>query len=137
MKLILKNEEGKKGLLGVTKKYTLVARVELTDTESRVVSQFGLMNTLLYKAEANTESFRQYGSTGGSKVELFARLLLKKKIPEIKALDLMAGLTFEDEFVLSIIETEARVIEAANIFDAAIKAASVFLGEKSLDLPVV
>jgi hypothetical protein len=137
MKLILKKEEGKKGLLGGKTKYTLVAKVELTAQEKETYNHFGLSNTLLYKAEANSESFRQYGSTGGTKIDLFARLLLKKKLPEIKAFDLMVGLTFEDEFVLSIVETEARVMEAANTLDAAIKAASVFLGEKVLDLPLV
>jgi hypothetical protein len=137
MKLLLKKEEGKKGLLGGKTKYTLAAKVELTAQEKETCTHFGLIHTLLYKAEANSESFRQYASSGGIKIDLFAKLLLKKKLPEIKAIDLLSGLTFEDEFVLSIIETEARVIEAANTFDAAIKAASIFLGEKALDLPLV
>jgi hypothetical protein len=137
MKLTLKKESGKKGFIGGKPKYTLVARVEMTTKEKEVYDKFHLDGTLLYKAEANSESFRQYGSNGGMKVDLFARLLLKKKIPEIKAHELLAGLTFEDEHVLSIIETEQRVMEAANTLDAAVKAASVFIGESSLDLPVV
>jgi hypothetical protein len=137
VKLILKKEESKKGLLSGKSKFVIVAKVELTANEKETYSHFNLSNMLLYKAEANNESFRQYGSTGGTKIDLFARLLLKKKLPEIKAFELVAGITFEDEHVLSIIETEQRVIEAANTFEAALKAASTFLGEKVLDLPLV
>jgi hypothetical protein len=137
MKLMLKRDEGRKGMLGGKAKYTLVAKLELSAEEAKTVDHFNLQNTLLYSAEAGSEAFRQYGSTGGTKVDLFAKFLLVKKLPKITGGDLLTGLTFEDEFVLSIIEIQGRVIQAANVFDAAVKSAASFLGEASLDLPVV
>jgi hypothetical protein len=137
MKLLLKKEEGKKGFIAGKPKYTLAAKVELSPKEMETYQHFHLNGTILYRADANTESFRQYMGTGGKNVELVLRLLPKKKSPDIKAFDLVMGLTFEDEFVLSIIDIEERVKEAANVLYAAITAASEFLGERSLDLPIV
>jgi hypothetical protein len=136
MKLLFKNTEISKMLGG--KKYKMEVKVELTSAESQVVANHGLMNTLLYKAEAHTDSFRQYGSgVGIAGLDMLTKLLTKKKIPEIMASSLMFGLTFEDDFILSLIATKQVVIEAAIVFDTAIKASSVFIGEQSLDIPPV
>jgi hypothetical protein len=136
MKLLFKNTASTRMLGG--KKYKMEVEIELTPAEAEIYHKHNLHTTLLYTAEANTGSFRQYGTgVGIAGLDMLTKLLTKKKIPEITALNLMTGLTFEDDFILSLIATKQVVIEAATVFDTAIKAAAEFIGEQSLDIPII
>jgi len=136
MKLIFKNTEVSK-IFG-NKKYKMEAILELTPEEKQIIHDHGLAGTLLYISEANTENFSQHNKgVGIPGLDGLIKLMTKSKIPKITGSNLMTGLVFEDEFVLSLIEVKQRVIGAAEVFDAAIKSASTFLGEQVLDIPLV
>jgi hypothetical protein len=135
MKLLLKRTESK-GLLGGLKKCTVTAKLEMNEEERRVYDYYGLSVALLYRSDDESD-MKQFNTNRNKHVEQLLRLMAKRTKLEIVANDLVIGKVFEDDSVLAIIQMQNIVIEAANVFDAAIKSAATFLGEAALDLPVV
>ena len=136
MQLILTKTEVKRGLMGGTTMFTLAAKVLVSEQEREAFWHFRLQGAVFYKSEGAEHGPKQYIGADGPQ-SLAARFLLKQTNLEITGMNLISGLTFENESLLHLLDLEERVKEAANLFSVVVGRAIAFLGEEKIDLPMV
>lgn len=116
--------------------FTLAAKVHASEQEREAIWHFRLERALFYKSESEDSGPKQYTGTDAAQ-SLATRLFFKEANLEITGMNLISGLTFENESLLHLLDLEERVKEAANLFSVVVARAMTFLGEEKIDLPMV
>ena len=123
MELLLRRSQ-KSGLMGGVK-FTLEARVELTQEEEANVRKYKMSDILLY--EKGSEKIERATGTMSMLAARFTQL-------RVTVSDLIAGKSIEGKDIVDIMAAQDQIKEAVQSFKVILAAASTFDGEEVIQV---
>lgn len=124
MKLLLRRNQ-KTGMLGKVT-FVLDVRAELTPEESADIKKYKLGGAMLYEREKIVDP-------GSGLLGLASRLAFRATNLSISVNDLAGGKSVECKDIIEMLAIEEQIKEAAEVFRAALRAASTFGGEEVIE----
>jgi hypothetical protein len=106
MKLVIKKDQEKKGLLGKVK-FKFTARVELTSEESKLVERYKMGSTELHSKDAFQDKIAPRSIAGA-----ITDIAIKKIFLNITISNLVDGVIFECKTIDEILQHETAIKEA-------------------------
>ena len=122
MKLIIIRNQESKGLMSKSVRFSILAKVEVSEQEQENIAKYKLGDTLLY---TNMED-RGSGVLGAISIKAMAI--------EFTINDLIAGKKIESEDILEILELEEIIINASKTFKDILEASANFGNETIIEL---
>ena len=114
MELLLQKDQ-KSGLMGGTK-FLLTAKAKLTSEEESAVKRYKLGETILYEKP----------NDGPNMASITSMLAYRFTVPRINVNDLTSGKSIEAKDVVEILDAEAQILRAAEVFHRVLSATSTF-----------
>ena len=122
MKLVIVRNQESKGLMSKSVRFSILAKVEVSEQEQEDIEKYKLGKTILY---SNLED-RGSGVLGAISRKMMA--------VEFTINDLIAGKKIESEDILEILELEEIIINVSKTFKDILKASSGFGNETIIEL---
>lgn len=129
MKLILRRSQQSSGMISKSVKFSLDARVQLTEEEAANVKKYKMGKEVLYSKDRMGMNPYDMHSAGG----LARNLVAAAAVVSITADDLVRGKVVECKDILEMSGIVEQIKEASGVFKVMLDSASSFEGEEVLE----